>query len=157
MILFTSNVAASALDSADSPADMDAVLAELRAHFRPEFINRIDEIVPFHSLLFEDIRSILGIALRDVDKRLRERGLGLRVYQGAYEYLAEQGYSPEYGARELRRTVDRLVSNPLSDLLLARAFAKGDTVGVLLEDGELVFRKTEPAPESRSTTTGAGT
>jgi ATP-dependent Clp protease ATP-binding subunit ClpA len=127
----------------------ERVLEELKRSFRPEFINRIDEIVPFYPLLFEDIRTMLKLNLREMSDRLKEKGIRLRVFQGAYEFLAEQGYSPEYGARELRRTVERLVMNPISARVLEGMFKPGDTIEVLVEGNDLTFRKGETLLEQK--------
>ncbi len=143
IIVFTSNVGAEYLNRDTDVIDDDALMNGLREHFRPEFINRIDEIVPFYPLLFEDIRLMLKLNLGDMNERLKERGMRLRVFQGAYEYLAKQGYNADFGARELRRTVERLVMNPISAMVLEGRFAKGDTVEVLVENEELTFRKGE--------------
>jgi ATP-dependent Clp protease ATP-binding subunit ClpC len=141
LIILTSNVGADILARPDYPDPERVMLSTLRGHFRPEFINRIDEIVPFYPLLSEDIRSILKLEIDKVRTRLRERKIGIRMYQRAYEFLAEKGYSPEYGARELRRVVDQLVTAPISDLILQGKFDRGDMIDVLMDDGHLVFQK----------------
>lgn len=140
ILIFTSNIAAKHLRR-DAPNQHEAILPALKEVFRPEFINRIDEFVPFFPLLFEDIRTILSISLRKLHARLQEKGMNLRVYQGAYEYLARQGYSEEFGARELQRTVDRLVINPISEQLIRGDFVYGDTIEVLMVDDALTIRK----------------
>ena len=142
IIIFTSNVGAGLMRAQEDPSE-GQLLEALRKHFRPEFINRIDEIVPFYPLLFEDIRAILKLSFRDVASRLREKGIKLRVYQRAYEYLSEKGYSEEFGARELRRVVERLVVNPISDMMLEGKVASGQCVEVLMEDGHLALRQGE--------------
>ncbi|MCX5757180.1 MAG: hypothetical protein NTU83_01475, partial [Candidatus Hydrogenedentes bacterium] len=100
---------------------------------------------PFYPLLFEDVRSILQLSLRDLQSRLKEKNIGLRVYQRAYEHLAKEGYSSEYGARELRRAVSRLIIAPVSDMLIAGTFQAGDTVHVMMEGDKLAFQKNAPA------------
>jgi ATP-dependent Clp protease ATP-binding subunit ClpC len=150
IIIFTSNIGASCLHRTGHPANDDKLMDELRRRFRPEFINRIDEIVPFYPLVFEDIRTMLHLCLKEANERLRDRKIQLHVYQGAYEYLAKEGYHPEFGARELRRAVDRLVMNPLSAMLLEGQFQSGDTVDVLQEDGGLVFRRGEAPLEQEA-------
>ena len=149
IIIMTSNVGAGLLCRGDTDENRQELMAELRKHFRPEFINRIDEIVPFHPLLFEDIRTILRLYIKGLAKRLKEKKIGVRVYQRAYEYLAQKGYSPEFGARELRRAVEQLVVNPVSDLLLRGEFSAGDIIEVLMDDGELTFRKGAPRTEEK--------
>lgn len=144
-IILTSNIGAEILRRSESDADRKQLMEELRGHFRPEFINRIDEIIPFYPLLFEDVRSILQLSLRDLQNRLKEKNIGLRVYQRAYEHLAKEGYSPEYGARELRRAVSRLIISPVSDMMIDGKFQAGDTIHVVMEDGKLTFRKDAPS------------
>jgi ATP-dependent Clp protease ATP-binding subunit ClpC len=147
IILLTSNIGAEVLSRDDRSGIDKALMDALRGHFRPEFINRIDEIVPFYPLLTEDIRSILRLEINILRERLRERKIGVRMYQRAYEFLAAQGYNPEFGARELRRTVDKLVATPISQGLIGGDFVEGDMIDVLIENGELVFRKGRPHHE----------
>ena len=144
IIILTSNIGADLLVRAEAGDDGNTLVEALRQHFRPELINRIDEIVPFYPLLAEDIRSILRLEINLVRERLKPKKVGLRMYQQAYEYLAEKGYSPDYGAREIRRVVDRMVTTPISEMILDGAFEKGDMIDVLMENGELVFRKGKP-------------
>ncbi len=121
----------------------------MREFFRPEFLNRIDEIVEFHPLSREQLGEIVGLQLRRLRGRLAERGLGLELTDEAKELVAEAGWDPTYGARPLKRALQRLVENPLALRLLEGEFAEGDTVRVDVEDGELVFEKAraaEPAP-----------
>ncbi len=141
IIILTSNVGADILLSDTFSEDQSPLFDRLQEHFRPEFINRIDEIVPFYPLMFEDIRSIVAIALAEIEVRLSDKNIKLHVYQDAYEHLAEKGYNPQFGARELRRTVDQLVAGPLSNLLIEGKFPNGCTVEVLLEKGKLQFRR----------------
>ncbi len=147
IIIFTSNMGAAYLHRTDRPAENNQLMEELRRRFRPEFINRIDEIVPFYPLVFEDVRTMLKLCLSEVNERLREKQIRLRVYQGAYEHLAQQGYHPDLGAREMRRTVDRLVMNPIGSMLLEGQVQSGDTIEVLQENGGLVFRNGEAPKE----------
>jgi len=140
IIIFTSNIGAELLRAGHDNAHEHLVDA-LRRRFRPEFINRIDEIVPFYPLLFEDIRAVLRLSFRELAGRLRDKDVKLRIYQGAYEFLAEQGYNVEFGARELRRTVERLVANPISVMVLEGELGPGDCVEVLMVEGEFTIRK----------------
>jgi ATP-dependent Clp protease ATP-binding subunit ClpB len=120
----------------------------MRDVFRPEFLNRIDEIVEFHPLSREQIGEIVELQLRRVEARLAERGLRLELTDAAKERLAEAGWDPTYGARPLKRAIQRLLENPLALRLLEGEFAEGDTVRVDAKDGELVFEKAvaaEPA------------
>jgi ATP-dependent Clp protease ATP-binding subunit ClpB len=117
-------------------------------HFRPEFLNRIDEIVEFHPLSKEQIGEIVELQLRRVESRLAERGLRLELTDGARAMLAEAGWDPTYGARPLKRAIQRLLENPLALRLLEGEFGDGDTIRVDAADGKLVFEKAgaaEPA------------
>jgi ATP-dependent Clp protease ATP-binding subunit ClpB len=118
----------------------------MRETFRPEFLNRIDEIVEFEPLTREQIGEIVELQLARLRTRLAERGLSLELTDAAKEHLAEAGWDPTYGARPLKRAIQRLVENPLALRLLEGDFEEGDTVRVDVEDGELVFEKA-PAAE----------
>jgi ATP-dependent Clp protease ATP-binding subunit ClpB len=121
----------------------------MRQTFRPEFLNRIDEIVEFKPLTREQIGEIVDLQLARLRQRLAERGLFLELTDAAKEYLAEAGWDPTYGARPLKRAIQRLVENPLALRLLEGDFEEGDTVRVDVSDGELTFEKApaaEPAP-----------
>jgi ATP-dependent Clp protease ATP-binding subunit ClpB len=117
----------------------------MREHFRPEFLNRIDEIVEFRPLSKEQISEIVELQLRRVRERLAARGLGLDLTDAAKEVLAEAGWDPTYGARPLKRAIQRLVENPLALRLLEGEFAEGDSVHVDARGGELVFEKARAA------------
>ncbi|HEX2505760.1 MAG TPA: AAA family ATPase, partial [Gaiellaceae bacterium] len=118
---------------------------ELRAVFRPEFLNRIDELVQFRSLTREQLGEIVELQLRQLRGRLAERGIGLELTDEAKGVLVEAGWDPTYGARPLKRAVQRLVENPLALRILEGDFVEGDTVRVDAQDGELVFEKAEAA------------
>ncbi len=121
---------------------------EMRAVFRPEFLNRIDEIVEFRQLTKEQLAEIVELQLERLRARLAERRIELRLTDEAKELLAEAGWDPTYGARPLKRALQRMVENPLALRLLQGEFADGDTVRVEAHDGELVFEKArtpEPA------------
>jgi ATP-dependent Clp protease ATP-binding subunit ClpA len=130
---------------AETSVAEESLIQVLREHFRPEFVNRLDQVVPFYPLLSEDIRNVLRLEINAIRKRLEEKNIGIRMYQRAYEFIAEAGYSREYGARELRRAVDRLVTTPISDGLIDGRFENGDMIDILIEDGQLVYRKGKPA------------
>jgi ATP-dependent Clp protease ATP-binding subunit ClpB len=122
--------------------------AQLQEVFRPEFLNRIDEIIEFHALSREQLGEIVELQLRRLRDRLAERGLSLELTDEAKELIAEAGWDPTYGARPLKRALQRLVENPLALRLLEGEFAEGDTVRVDAQNGELAFAKaraTEPA------------
>jgi ATP-dependent Clp protease ATP-binding subunit ClpB len=120
----------------------------LRDVFRPEFLNRIDEVVEFHPLSKEQLAEVVELQLGRLRARLAVRGLGLDLTDTAKEQLVEAGWDPTYGARPLKRAIQRLIENPLALRLLEGEFAEGDTVRVDVEDGEVVFEKAmaaEPA------------
>jgi ATP-dependent Clp protease ATP-binding subunit ClpB len=119
---------------------------EMRERFRPEFLNRIDEIVVFEPLTREQLGEIVELQLARLRERLAERRLSLELTDEAKEVLAEAGWDPAYGARPLKRALQRLVENPLALRLLEGDFAEGDTVLVDARDGELVFERA-PAAE----------
>ena len=118
----------------------------LREFFRPEFLNRIDEVVEFHPLSREQIGEIVELQLRRLRERLADRGLSLELTDEAKELVAEAGWDPTYGARPLKRALQRLVENPLAMRLLEGDFAEGDTVRVDSDNGELVFEKATAVP-----------
>ncbi|MBA2383200.1 MAG: AAA family ATPase, partial [Actinobacteria bacterium] len=117
--------------------------AALRDVFRPELLNRIDEVVEFEALTRDQLGAIVEIQLRRLRDRLLERGIDLELTEAAKEHLAEAGWDPTYGARPLKRAIQRLVENPLALRLLERDFGEGDTVRVDVEGGELVFEQAE--------------
>ena len=121
-----------------------AVLEDLRRHFRPEFLNRIDETVFFHRLGREQIGAIVEIQLRRFAERLARRELALDVTDAAKKFLAEVGYDPQFGARPLKRAIQQYVQDGLARMVLAGAFTAGDTVVVDREGEGLAFRKAAP-------------
>ncbi len=112
---------------------------QMREFFRPEFLNRIDEVVEFHALTRDQLGEIVELQLRRLRDRLSDRGLDLELTDAAKELVADAGWDPTYGARPLKRALQRLVENPLALRLLEGDFAEGDTVRVDVQDGELVF------------------
>ena len=118
---------------------------QMRERFRPEFLNRIDEIVQFDPLAKEQLAEIAELQLGRLRGRLAERGVSLELTDAAKEALAEAGWDPAYGARPLKRAIQRLVENPLALRLLEGDFAEGDTILVDARDGELVFERAEQA------------
>ena len=117
----------------------------MREFFRPEFLNRIDEVVEFHALTRDQLGEIVELQLRRLRDRLADRGLDLELTDSAKELVAEAGWDPTYGARPLKRALQRLVENPLALRLLEGEFAEGDTVRVDAQNGELAFVKAEAA------------
>jgi len=121
----------------------ERVMEALRAHFRPEFLNRIDEIIVFHPLTFEHIKEIVDMQMRKIQERLREREISIELTEGAKEFLAREGYDPVYGARPLRRTIERHILDPLALKLVSGEFRSGDHIIVDFEGDRLIFRKKE--------------
>jgi ATP-dependent Clp protease ATP-binding subunit ClpB len=128
------------------PAVEAAVLAEMRRHFRPEFLNRIDDIVVFRPLGREDLRHIVELQLERVRRLLADRRMDLAITEAAEDLIAEEGYDPAFGARPLKRAIQRLVQNPLAMRILEGEFDDGDTIRVDRGEGDqLVFeRSNEP-------------
>jgi ATP-dependent Clp protease ATP-binding subunit ClpB len=119
----------------------DSVMAEMRSQFRPEFLNRVDEILIFHRLSLDHLRAIVDIQLRGLERRLLERNIALALTDKAREFLAERGFDPAYGARPLKRLIQKEIQDRLALKLLQGEFADGDRVEVDAADGGLVFRK----------------
>jgi len=117
-----------------------SVLEDVRLAFRPEFVNRIDEIVVFEPLGRDEIRQIVDIQLRGLGWRLAERKLTVTLSDGARDYLANKGYDPAFGARPLKRLIQREIQDPLAMKLLSGELHDGDTVLIDAGDGALEFR-----------------
>jgi ATP-dependent Clp protease ATP-binding subunit ClpB len=118
---------------------------QMREIFRPEFLNRIDEIIEFHPLSKDQLAEIVELQLVRIRDRLAARGISIELTDAAKEHLAEAGWDPTYGARPLKRALQRLVENPLALRLLEGEFEEGDTVPVDVQDGDLVFQKMQAA------------
>jgi ATP-dependent Clp protease ATP-binding subunit ClpB len=142
----TSNIGSALLVEAGETGSFDEasdrVRELLRDHFRPEFLNRIDEIIVFRPLDSDQLSRIVGLLIGQLERRLAEEGLKLSVSDEALAIVAQAGYDPTFGARPLRRAVQRLIENPLARRILAGEFVNGDTVRIEARDGELVFEKT---------------
>jgi ATP-dependent Clp protease ATP-binding subunit ClpB len=146
VLIMTSNLGSDVIQQMAN-RDFDEVKHEvelvLHQQFRPEFINRVDEIIIFKPLTREQLTRIVDIQLQRLEKRLLERNLRLALTDSAKELLGERGWDPVYGARPLKRAIQRLVQDPLAIRILEGEFAEGDTVEVDAQNGELVFRKAE--------------
>jgi len=118
-----------------------AVMGEVKAHFRPEFLNRIDEVVVFHALGESQIAGIARIQLQRLQGRLAAMDMGLTVTDAALAHIATAGFDPVYGARPLKRAIQSEIENPLAKAILGGAFAAKDTVQVDYVDGNLRFAK----------------
>ncbi len=146
VIVMTSNLGSHQIqelsgdDSPEAYIQMKAsVMGVVQAHFRPEFINRLDDIVVFHPLDKAQIKQIARIQLRGLEKRLVERGLKLDVSDAAFDLLGNVGFDPVYGARPLKRAIQQQLENPLAQDILAGKFANGDVIQVSVDAGKLVF------------------
>jgi ATP-dependent Clp protease ATP-binding subunit ClpB len=137
IIVMTSNLGSGHLQlGVVGEEERAAVMADVRGHFRPEFLNRLDEIVIFHPLAREHLRDIVDIQLQIVRDRLAERDLALDVSDEAKDTIARVGYDPAYGARPLKRVIQRELENPLAQKLLSGDFSPGDTIRVDAGDGD---------------------
>jgi ATP-dependent Clp protease ATP-binding subunit ClpC len=125
----------------------DKVMEELKHSFRPEFLNRIDEIIVFSSLSQEDVKRIVDLMMKRVREQLKSKDLEIELTEAAKVLLAEKGYDPALGARPLRRTIQRMVEDPLSEKLLYKEFRAGQTVIVDARDDEIVFEGAGIPPE----------
>ena len=150
VIVMTSNLGSQLIqelsgdDSPEAYTQMKAsVMGVVQGHFRPEFINRLDDIVVFHPLTKPQIRQIARIQLKGLEKRLAERGLSLELSDEALALLADVGFDPVYGARPLKRAIQQQLENPLAQRILEGGFVNGDTIRVGAEGGKLTFRKRE--------------
>ncbi|HHY79240.1 MAG TPA: AAA domain-containing protein, partial [Thermoanaerobacter sp.] len=155
VIIMTSNVGAELLkkqstlgfmpqekeDKASYDKIKETLMAELRKTFRPEFLNRVDEIIVFHQLSKEDIEKIADIMIKELNNRLKENNIKLEFTPEAKEEIIKQGYDPNYGARPLRRVIQRIVENQLSELMLQGEVKPGDELIVTAKDGKIDFVK----------------
>jgi ATP-dependent Clp protease ATP-binding subunit ClpC len=131
----------------------ERVQEELKRNFRPEFLNRIDEVIVFHELTKPEVHSIVDLLMRRVSEQLESQDVGIELTEVAKDLLAAEGYDPALGARPLRRAIQRLIEDPLSEKILWKEYEAGDTVIVDAEtDPEtnrrgVVFRKAERPPD----------
>ena len=151
ILIMTSNLGATQLrdektvgfgakDLQDNYAAMKAAIQEqLKLHFRPEFLNRIDETIVFHSLTKNDLHQIVKLLLKDLTQRVAEQNVTLKFTPAAINLIAQDGYNPEYGARPLRRSIQTLVEDPLSLALLSGEVDNAATVTVGARQGKLTF------------------
>ena len=145
VIVMTSNLGSGIIQQQAGEENYEAmkalVMDEVGTHFRPEFINRVDEVVVFHPLAASQIRGIANVQIELLDKRLQQQDIALKLDDEAMALLAEVGYDPVYGARPLKRAIQRMIENPLAQQLLKGSFGPGDTIHARVEDGALVFTK----------------
>jgi ATP-dependent Clp protease ATP-binding subunit ClpB len=143
VVIMTSNLGSQHLADSANEGARRLVMDGLREHFRPEFLNRIDEIIFFHSLDRDHMKQIIDIQLAGLVKRLDERKIHVVMTDGAKEQLVREGYDPTYGARPLKRTIQRRVLDPLAMRVLEGEFGEGDTVVVDGGGEALTFAKRE--------------
>lgn len=145
VIVMTSNLGSQLIQEMahtnDYEAMKTAVLEIVGQHFRPEFINRVDDVVVFHPLAQEQIRAIATIQIAFLRKRLEDRSLELQVSDAALDRVGEAGFDPVYGARPLKRAIQHEIENPLAQEILAGKFLPGDVIEVVMEGDQFVFRK----------------
>lgn len=143
VIIMTSNIGSDIIqeygDDSQYQQMKTRVMAELGQHFKPEFINRVDETVVFHPLLSEQIKSIASIQVSALIKRLEERDISMTVSEEALSFVAAAGFDPIFGARPLKRSIQHEIENPLAHRLLANEFSAGDHILVELNDNSLTF------------------
>ena len=148
LIVLTSNLGSQALsqlpEGADSSAARDEVMEAVRAHFRPEFLNRLDEIVIFHRLTRDNMDGIVAIQMRGLDKRLAGRKITLDLDDAARKWLADAGYDPVYGARPLKRVIQRALQDPLAEMILGGEVMDGQTIKVSAGPDGLVIGDRKP-------------
>ncbi|MDD5392116.1 MAG: ATP-dependent chaperone ClpB [Thiothrix sp.] len=151
VIIMTSNLGSHLIQEMSGEANYErmkaAVMEVVGTHFRPEFINRIDETVVFHPLGQGEIRRIADIQLNNLRQRLAARDLGIQITDAALDLLAEAGFDPVYGARPLKRAIQQQVENPLAQQILGGKFMPGDTIAVGVEEGRLTFMALVEAQE----------
>jgi ATP-dependent Clp protease ATP-binding subunit ClpB len=154
VIILTSNVGTAAASEIEQRRDLDsqqrhalvreAVLTEVRLHFRPEFLNRLDELVVFRRLERDHIRAIIDIQLDRLNARLATRDMRAEVTEAAKNVLMTAGWDPQYGARPLKRAMQRLIENELARRVLGGELGAGDMVRIDARDGELTFERRLP-------------
>jgi ATP-dependent Clp protease ATP-binding subunit ClpC len=165
IIIMTSNVGAEnlfkgkalgfqrAADEAENYAQMKArVMEQMKHTFRPEFLNRVDEIIVFQSLSEEELQQIIDLLLKDLSRRVADNGYRMEITAAARQLIMKEGYEPAYGARPLKRAIQKLVEDTVSEEILKKTVAPGDTIRVDAEDSKIVVRKglsqTDPPSEA---------
>jgi len=142
VVIMTSNIASDVIANfteAQRESMLEMVQRELKAHFRPEFLNRVDEVLVFHRLQPGHMRAIVSIQLARLNRLLAERGIRVDADEQALDFLAREGYDPDFGARPLKRTIQRLVQDPLARMVLAGEVADGDTVSLGVKEDVLTL------------------
>jgi len=137
--IMTSNVASNIMQEFSGEELREKVMEALKMRFRPEFLNRIDEIVIFNPLGMEEIKRIVGIQMQYLQERLAERKIAISVRESVKELIASKGFDPVFGARPIKRTIQRMIEDPLSMRILNGEFSEGDTIKMDVSDGSIVF------------------
>jgi ATP-dependent Clp protease ATP-binding subunit ClpC len=139
-------------DQADFEGMKEKILEESKRYFKPEFLNRLDDLVVFHMLEKVDLNQIVDLEVAKLVKRLAEKEVALTLSQEARDFLSEKGFDPAYGARPMRRAVERFLEDPLAEALLRGSVKPGDAVNVVKKTDaeELDFVSTRPEPETAS-------
>ncbi|MDH7497616.1 MAG: ATP-dependent Clp protease ATP-binding subunit [Syntrophomonadaceae bacterium] len=158
VIIMTSNVGAESLrrerslgfrreagEQQDYERMKEQVMEKMKATFRPEFLNRLDEVIVFHSLTTDELKQIFELLIKDLRTRLHEQGFALEVTEAAKQHIIAQGYDPVFGARPLKRAIQRAVEDSVSEEIIARRVQPGDTIVVDVEDGKVRVTATHPA------------
>ena len=149
IIVMTSNIGSehildlSGEEGKDEEARSSKVKQSLQKHFRPEFLNRVDELIIFHSLKKDELRQIVSIQMKRLERLLGEQKISLELSEKAKQYIVDAGYDPVYGARPLKRAIQRELENPLATKILENAFTEGDTIKIDCQGKSLVFTKQE--------------
>jgi ATP-dependent Clp protease ATP-binding subunit ClpB len=148
LIIMTSNLGSEYLvnqpEGEDTSVVRELVMGNVRAHFRPEFLNRVDEIILFHRLQKSEMGRIVEIQFSRLQKLLEDRKIVLALDPAARDWLAEKGWDPAYGARPLKRVIQRFVQDPLAEMILAGDIKDGDTVAISSEGNVLTFNGRVP-------------
>ncbi|AFY68589.1 ATP-dependent chaperone ClpB [Thalassoporum mexicanum PCC 7367] len=149
VIIMTSNIGSQFIldvvgDDSRYEEMRDRVINALRANFRPEFLNRVDEIIIFHALVKAELREIVKLQIKRLEKRLVDRKMGLKLSEAALDFIAEVGYDPVYGARPLKRIIQRQIETQIAKSLLRGEFGEGDTIFVDIENERPTFKKLTP-------------
>jgi len=153
IIVMTSNIGSEHIlnvsgDDANYDKMQKQVLQALRGHFRPEFLNRIDELIIFHTLNRDELRKIVAIQVKRIERLLADQKINLELTNSALDYIVQTGYEPEYGARPLKRAIQRELENPIATKILDNSFLEGDTILIDCQDGSLSFDKKLPVTMS---------
>nr|WP_329487462.1 ATP-dependent Clp protease ATP-binding subunit [Kitasatospora sp. NBC_01246] len=152
VVIMTSNIGSQRIleHAGDVDEIRDDLMGDLRTHFRPEFLNRIDEVIVFHALSRKDLLKVVDLMLERSRRRLKAQNIDLEITDGAKEWLVNRGYQPEFGARPLRRTIQSELDNRISNLLLDGTVREGDTLIAEVDGGELVVALARPEPSAKA-------